>query len=693
MFSRFYKFYLLFPILLAIAIYFTILDGFFQQDEWLGFARFILLKDTGFLNIISYAFTTFSGHYVPLSLFSVFGIFSVFGLNYTPYALVSILLHIVNIILVFYFCRTFLKNDNLALFSTILFSISSSNYQATAWTVADLSIHAATIFGLLSLICILKFLETDIFKFFLASLLLLVISLLFKEIAVGFFAFIPVLIMVLGKRGVLRYRKHLLIFLIVGLIYIIFRVTSLFSLDRADSPSKLVPQSAKYPVYNFLTVPLKSVSQTAVPIEVLIATSYKIGELLPDSLTGVKNTPIYNIFVEKRILEVVSIITFLIITIGTLSLFKKTENKRLKNIIILNFLFVIFNSFIFAFAPERIGIINIIDSRNLYLSSVGTSILVVLAIYVLLKKDFVKIFILIVVVSAFNIYYLGSKLAALNQMGISRKAILESVKDFYPKLPQKVIFYTESDRSFYGLGENERILPFQSGFGQTLLSWYYQSERFPKELYDNKFLWEITAQGYKEVDKRGFGYFRDFKLLAQTLESVSLSPDVVRGLRYDSQTGMVEDNTEEVKGRLLGFFTPKNNLDLTQALIFSSQNQSNIQLIVDGERETFWDSELPYNNPQDIELDLKVQKKISKIEIDSFTNIDQVEVGYRVLLSKDKKNWQEVFYAKRYPPDKRGLVEIYFNPTLTRFIKIEQVGFHKFASWVVHELKLYEAVD
>jgi hypothetical protein len=64
-----------------------------------------------------------------------------------------------------------------------------------------------------------------------------------------------------------------------------------------------------------------------------------------------------------------------------------------------------------------------------------------------------------------------------------------------------------------------------------------------------------------------------------------------------------------------------------------------------------------------------------------------------VLLSKERKNWKQAFYAKRYPPDKNGLVEIYFNPTLTRFIKIEQVGFHKFASWVVHELTLYETVD
>ena len=80
------------------------------------------------------------------------------------------------------------------------------------------------------------------------------------------------------------------------------------------------------------------------------------------------------------------------------------------------------------------------------------------------------------------------------------------------------------------------------------------------------------------------------------------------------------------------------------------------------------------------------------MRIDSYNNKNQDKVGYRVFLSDDGKDWQEVFYAKRYPPDEKGLVDLYFEPQASRYIEIRQVGFHRFAPWVVHELEVYEAI-
>lgn len=670
--------------------YWKIFNSFFQQDEWLGFARFILLKDTGILNIINYTLTTVTGHYVPLALLGVYSIFSLFNLNYFPYALVSFLLHLINVLLTFYFAKLLIKEAKLALLAAILFGISSSNYQATAWTVADLSVHGATIFGLLSLIAILKFLETRVFKFFLLSLGALLISLLFKEITVGFFIFFPILFY-FRARFFSKYKREVLMIVVVGLSYLILRS---FLIVSSLSTTSVVTE-AQLPTllgYNLATAPLKTFAQTIVPVEISLAFSYQLGEFLPTDLTGVKDTPSYNIFIEKRILELVSMAIFLLIGL-VLFISLKKGSKPSNKITVISFLFIITNGFIFAFAPERAGIINLIDSRNLYLPSIGAAILVVTIIARIFRKNPYQIFLVVILLSIINIFFLEAKLTNLAQSSASRKNILTTIKNFYPKLPDKVIFYTESDKSFFGLEGSEKILPFQSGFGQTLLAWYHESEDYPKGLYEDRFLWEITAQGYKEAGMRGFGYFRSLKPLAQAVSENHLPLESVRGLRYDSETYQIEDNTEEIKGRLAGFFSKKAPLDLTQAIIFSSHNQQDAALMIDGVKETGWDSHLPYASPQQLEIDIKSAKVLAKIEIDSYTNIDQDEVGYKVLLSQDGKNWQPVFFAKRYPPNKKGVVELYFKPTLTRFIKIEQRGFHKFASWVIHELRVYEKID
>lgn len=683
------------PVAIAVAViitisYWQIFNSFFQQDEWLGFARFILLKDSGFLNIISYALTTVTGHYVPLALLAVYGIFSLFNLNYFPYALISLLLHLTNVLLTFYFAKLLTKDAKLALLAAVLFGISSSNYQATAWTIADLSVHSATIFGLLSLIFILKFLETKIFKFFLVSVGTLLISLLFKEIAVGFFIFFPALFY-LRARIFSRYQREILIIVLIGLSYVIFRSF----LILIASPATFVVASAQSPAlvgYNLVTVPLKALAQTIVPVEISLAFSYQLGNFLPTDLTGVKDTPLYNIFIEKRILELVSISIFLLVGL-VLFVTLKRGNKPLNKIAIVSFLFVIINSFIFAFSPERAGIINLIDSRNLYLPSIGTATLIATITASFLRKNLHQVFLMVILLVIINTFFLESKMTKLAAAGTSRKDILTNIKNFYPKLPDKVIFYTESDKSFYGLESSEKILPFQSGFGQTLLAWYHDSENFPKKLYEDRFLWEITSQGYREADMRGFGYFRDFNLLAKTVRENNLSLESIKGLRYDSEKSKVEDNTEEIKGRLTGFFAKKNSVDLSQVTIFPSHNQADVNLMVDGLRQTFWNSRIAYSNPQSIKIDLKTPREITKIELDSFNSISQGEVGYRVFLSKDGGNWQEVFHAKRSPPAENGYVEIYFQPTWARFIEIRQQGFHRDASWVVHELMIYEKVN
>ena len=64
-----------------------------------------------------------------------------------------------------------------------------------------------------------------------------------------------------------------------------------------------------------------------------------------------------------------------------------------------------------------------------------------------------------------------------------RHNILNQISEDNLKLTDKQVFYTESDTSYYGLPDETKILPFQSGFGQTLLVWFEKSERFPNDFF------------------------------------------------------------------------------------------------------------------------------------------------------------------------------------------------------------------
>ena len=90
---------------------------------------------------------------------------------------------------------------------------------------------------------------------------------------------------------------------------------------------------------------------------------------------------------------------------------------------------------------------------------------------------------------------------------------------------------------------------------------------------------------------------------------------------------------------------------------------------------------------------MRTSRKIAQITIDSYNNKDQNAVGYKVSISADRQKWKEVFYSRRYPPNDGGIVNLYFEPTNGKFIKVEQIGEHKFAPWVIHEIKAYEAVN
>jgi hypothetical protein len=406
---------------------------------------------------------------------------------------------------------------------------------------------------------------------------------------------------------------------------------------------------------------------------------------------GDQNTTKFDLFVEKYTLQIINFLIFGAVALVVFRLIRR-NNERLGKVLLFAFSFIILNSFVYALSPGRSADIPLVDSRNLYFPLIGAALLLVLLLWRAAKEKSVQLMIFLLPFLFLNAFQLNREIRSLVREGQVRKDILVSMKRKYPDLPNKVIFYTESDSSFYGLPFEEKILPFQSGLGQTLLVWYQQTERFPSEFFQDRFLWEITEEGYREIEERGFGYFRDFEKLVKALKENNLSEEAIIAFRYNSEISKLDDITNEVRGRVDGFLSEKRILPSNLYSLKTSENQELVSFLIDRKRQTFWQSRISYHVSQFIEVKLIRPKRIAQIVIDSYNNRDQNQVGYSILLSDDGREWKEVFYAKYYPPDKDGLVNMYIKPQQARYIRIQQEGFHESAPWAIHELEIYEAI-
>lgn len=691
------KKYQQYAIFLAIALFVIALYRqtplfFFQQDEWLGFGHRILLQGEGLGSFLTDAFSPTVGHYNPLRLLVLDFLFSAFGLNSKAYAILSVTLHLASTILVFYLARLITKSFLLAVTVSFLFGVMASGSQATTWTVADISTHGATILGTLSAICFFSFLETRNRNFFGGAICALVLSLLFKEITIGLFLLLPLAFFMFPKTLLKKEYRYPFLFLLTGGIYVALRGLMLL-LPSSYRLESLVTQtqSAKQLALNLFVLPINSVAQSIVPVEFLLSVASGIASWLPAEITSERFTPQYDLFVQQIVLQVLSGTIFLIIIVLLFFLWWKHKKVNLTKVAIFAFLWIILNSFLVALSPERSGIMSIVESRNLYFVSVGTALLIVSLATTLFPKRFAPVILLLSFL--LNVLFLSQETTILAKNGTLRRGILEQIQTDFPSLPGKVIFYTESDSSFYGIPQEERILPFQSGFGQTLLVWYSETEKFPKEFFQNKFLWNITDQGYKEVDDQEFAYFRDFGLLASAVKEKKLSPSSVISFQYSSRGGILVNNTEEVRGRLAGYLADKKEINPRFFIATPSINTKDTSFMFDRKRDTFWNSEVPYATPQTIDINLRDSRKIAQVRIDSYNNKDQNEVGYEISTSQDGKDWKTTFYAKPYPPGEDGYVDLFFEPQMVRFIRIQQIGFHQYARWVIHELQLYETTN
>lgn len=542
----------------------SLLHLFFLQDEWQYFGSSIYALSTP--HPILYTVLPFQGqltHFFPFATLLFLGEYILFKTNFTPYALFGLLLHLANSLFLYKIVKTISKNKIIALASAWLFLVNSISHQPVTWIAAGIGTLPATSLLLISILTFIYYLEGNKKKHFFLSVASLMGSILFKEISL--FALVLIPTYWLFHSFVYKYsisKKLLTVFLSIGFFYFLIRLIFIFFQIRSPQPeigeAATASTTASIAVYIFraITFSFKGLAQFFFPEKFLLGLSDNLVRFAyPQYVAadGAVNPYISQSIVFDLVCYLLAIIICVIVYFLVRS-FIKTKQFSLVSITVFGFLLASTSLLPFIFIPGRAGYFSIFEPRNLYIGVMGASILVVLFIYrvanYLSKTKKKHIYLMIMFLTPlflFHIMTTQNDIKKLEHIADVRKSLLNSIKDKYPKLPQTVVFYTQSDTAYYGMPADEKILPVQSGFGRMLMVWYQDAEHFPGCLYENQFLHGLLDQDYKNCEDRGFGYFRDYDKLKNTVKSHNIPIQNIIGYIWNGDTEEFINISEKIQ--------------------------------------------------------------------------------------------------------------------------------------------------
>lgn len=177
------------------------------------------------------------GMYQPFTTQVYAFIYYLFGDSATAFHSFSLLIHLINVILVFVLIRQFSRRDDLALITSALFALTPLQVESVAWVSASSNL-LFTAFYLAGLLAYLHYIRQSKTKYFLYTLLFFILSLLSKPTAVSF----PLVLLFMDfyfRRGltlrvIIEKAPFFLLSLLIGLVIIFAREEAGHIIDISD---------------------------------------------------------------------------------------------------------------------------------------------------------------------------------------------------------------------------------------------------------------------------------------------------------------------------------------------------------------------------------------------------------------------------------------------------------------------------
>jgi protein O-mannosyl-transferase len=202
------------------------------------------LKEIFSRNVIS--------NYHPLTILTLAAEYRIFGLNATGYHAFNLVLHLLNVILVFYAVYLLSDKAGVALLASLLFGIHPIHVESVAW-VAELKDLLYTFFFLASWIFYLKYLNDRHKKYYVFALLLFLASILSKAMA----ASLPLVLILTdyfkGRKINLKTLIDKAPFFLLAIVFGIVAVIAQKSSGAADVIDFTFPQRIVFACYGFIS--------------------------------------------------------------------------------------------------------------------------------------------------------------------------------------------------------------------------------------------------------------------------------------------------------------------------------------------------------------------------------------------------------------------------------------------------------
>jgi len=544
-----------FPIFFTVILIatFGLLNGYFEQDEWLGIASVMKSYNLPWWDV----FVPGQMHFSPLGTFFWSMLYKSFYLQAQYFFLTELIVHASVATLAFILTSRLTNSRSVAAITGILFLLNGRAYQAFTH-LAIFHSTTITMFFILLFFVYLSSIKEKIFSIKKVVVLFL-IFLAAVSIREEGFIIIPTFIAYLFCFDRLKInRKNIAAFSAFFTGVIVFLFVRFFAQKLYSEPIAVQYQiTGSGAEYNLVTLPLKYVVQSLIYSE-------RIAVFLLNNTQKIYPTVESYFISQAPMMDAAFFYIFGLIAVIFALWLWLIKPKRIGLFLIVIFIWIGANAFMLSFVGRSIFVL---EPRYLYFSSFPVLLLVSIFIHSLFtSKNKIEIINFLRKVSAviLFVFLLGTSIQEIrtavdymNRSGEIKKRVLENLLKVHPSLSENTIFYIKCSTECYRNSElgipNENVLPFSSGPGMNILVKYTSVQNQEKEwgpFFTDHFLFHTFSQDYKKIGDRSFGYFIAKEKLEETLKKHKISKDIVVALEYDEKSYTFKDISESFRKTL-----------------------------------------------------------------------------------------------------------------------------------------------
>lgn len=654
--------------LIPLLAYSQLPQAYFQQDEWLFFGQLIWIH--------RYPLAVFF-HGIPMQRFLTMAVFSqlwqAFGANATGYYLVDLLLVIALVVTVFCLLRQWSLPRGYAWAVAAFVPVIVTGYQAVVWLGTFVGSLLSLIVALLSLMSTMKDLKNPRWYWRLLTPLLLAIALYFKEdaiwllpmLAVTWYSYSravdqPVSLKTFFRTLTLPITTTLII--LIGIYLRQIYSPTYAAVGAGQAAGSFLDNVGKAS----LQLPLQHLGQ-------VIFSNWLVQRLA--TWTHLSISPLS--YVLTGILAVIVIVSYWQsqgpqrLIIGWLSLWALVS-------------FAAFG--IYGTSPI------FLEGRYYFPAQLPTLALLLYCAFIAGRRSWWRTAFQLVTIGliGLNFHLTTSAVASLVASGQTQKRIIRTIQQATGPLPKQAIIFTESMEGY--AGSPVPLMPFQSGFGQTLEVAYQGRNQDYTDQLKSEHLWDWLAQGYKESNGTGFGYYRNYTDLVAGLQANHLSPESVYAFHYEK--GQVTDITSAIRGRLTAERQPLQLVSRSNWLAVSNdqaglEQRFPVAQAIDNNLKTTWLTEQKSGTYFQVDLGQSVEK-LAGLDL-ALADANSFARRYDVALSADGQAWQTIVHDEvPHLADNRQTIR--FQPQAARFVRLTLTNHEPSVfAWSVAEVTAYQA--